>query len=478
MKNVLIWLAALCSFTAIDIKKAGAQTSRPDTASLCHLPPDAFQVVRINLPYLLTKANWLDFSPVIPGLSPSVSGQLAFVDAIRDPKDIGINVRKPVFITNGLNPDSSAYAIIIFWLTDSSRFGPWLQKLYPTLQPSSQNGVRAAGIAQTIFAWDQKLAAVTIGYASRNVLQKSRLILQGFHGSLFTTDTAFTTAFCGNADLEIWAPGTVWLSMPMRFSKKDKRPQRHALASIRFQTGQITIEADVPLTPPEERCVHLFTNRPLPEKWLAPFPKDDLLAFAAWHVDSPALAWRVDSLNASRMFFSLLNANIADLKGAFRGDFMLAATKPDHPGGFSDGKIKYYLIATTRDSIPLSKLAITLKASYASRDSICVIGNRPGSAQEYLDAPARNATTLMTDPLRNYPVGGALDLRSLRSIFPLGPPSGTTNTTLITLLKLTHFSTLNFTIGYTAHTSTARIELHTLDPGYNSLAMLLKDIGP
>ena len=91
--------------------------------------------------------------------------------------------------------------------------------------------------------------------------------------------------------------------------------------------------------------------------------------------------------------------------------------------------------------------------------------------------PAQPITPLLTDDLRDNPLGGVVDLRALRMAYPLGVSSGDLSKWLAIPLKLTHFNKLSATIGYTDATSLVRLELTYPDPGTNSLEMLIKDLG-
>ena len=474
MKNYWQRSAVILTCSLIGVLTANAQSVRLDTASFRHLPPDAFQVIRINLPHLLTKVNWLDFSPVIPGLSPSIPGGIAFIDSIKNLKDIGVNVRKPVFVATGFNLDSTTYTSIIFRLSDSGRFAAWLQKVYPSLHSIYLPGGHAASIPHITFAWNDQLAVVTL----MDKTPKNHLILRGYDDTFFTTDTAFMTAFSGGADLQVWAPGTFGLPLPRRLTKKEMQPGLHAIASIGFLPGGVIVEGRAPLTSLGESRVPLFTDRSLPEKWLAPFSPDELLGFVSLQVDIPVFVLLIDSNNPkTRTLLALINSDPGEITRAFRGDMMVAAVRSGHPADKPMDKVGFYLIATVRDSLAFSKLANTLHLSYALRDSIGVIGSDPESVQKYLNAPSHSLPATVIDPLRNNPLAGTIDLKALRITFPTGESPGAPDGILATLLKLRHFNRLSFTVGYTAHSSLFRMELVTGDPGYNSLQMLINDVG-
>ena len=139
---VALFAAAQCT----SIIPARAQPTRLDTAFLRHVPADANQVIRINLPHVLTQLNWLDFTHAVAQFCPQTPGITFNVDSIKRPKDIGLNPRKPVIISTGFNPDNSGYTSIIINLTDSGQFISWLQKFFPTLHAKTINGTRTAAM--------------------------------------------------------------------------------------------------------------------------------------------------------------------------------------------------------------------------------------------------------------------------------------------------------------------------------------------
>lgn len=461
-----LFIATLC----LGNISARAQSTRLDTAWLRHLPADASQVIRINLPRVLAHLNWSDFIHAVAQFCPQTPSVARCVDSIKNPRNFGLNFHKPVIIATGFNPDNSPYTSIIINLADSGHFISWLKRVFPALHTKTfDGGVRTASIPEANFIWDDQLAIISIGDRFRFLW-----MLRGDGSSPLTADSAFAAAFSGNTDLQMWTTGDFGLPTSKQIARAAR--YEHAIATYKFESGRLTFTAQVPLDSLGRSRVHLFNTRPLPEKWLMPFPKDELLGFVSLHIDTPAMGIIVDSNFAGSMLLSLINGQSCNISRALRGDVLIAAVRSAHPGESPQPGVNFYVIATIRDSLAMARLATSLGLAYVVRDTICVIASNAAAAREYFNAPLDGPSPLVSDTLRAYPFGGAIDLKALRVTYPFQAPAGTANGLLTDLLKLVHFGKMSFVVGYTANSSITKIELDCLDPGTGSLGAILDDM--
>ena len=224
------------------------------------LPPNATNIIRINLPAMGSKID-------LPALLAHLPMKTAIGEALKDPASIGIDLHQDMYITEtSTAPDSPAYTCFIIHLADSGKLAAYIRNSYPKARLFRVPGKNPAagehrnkdndgsnkiatwseeGIG---FAWNDRLAVLTLiriapnitvyppmsaitpdaakphkatpdhqpspahrrqpptgrpGYI-RKAVSQSQAILQGYHNSLFTTNQKFITSFTSDADLTSW----------------------------------------------------------------------------------------------------------------------------------------------------------------------------------------------------------------------------------------------------------------------------------
>ena len=467
-----------------------------------HLPPDAHDVYHINLPALTSKVSWEEMTGRIP-FPIKGENSAALVAMIKDPSLAGIDIHKDIFVTstNNDNPDSTGYTTILVHLSDSGKFITFLRSREHGLRDISIPGKgRAAGKNLEATAWDKELAVVTIiKQSSREIIarvkpsgsnppakgkpgtgpakapdlvravspavtlaaaKRSLAALHGFDGSVFTTDVLFKTGFSDDADIHIWAIQGKSLSMLMKtLLHKDpknafpftqpadkSKPVTRNLSAIRFEAGRITMKSRSFLSPEDAALYAKFNNHPLNTDLLARLPQNPLLGMLNLHFDPSAIGDLLDKLKLrGKLDSSLAGKDLStnDLMHALKGDFLLAATRPE-AGADSGEKPKnptIYFITTIGDNASFKKVADKLhflkesdaqgngtagdgtpgqggmlgkmKTAYTLKDNILVISSAKPTTDGYFSNTEKRSTDFVNERMKNNPFTLYIDVKAV-----------------------------------------------------------------
>lgn len=490
-----------------------------------HLPPDAARIYHINLPAFTAKIPWEDLVSNIP---PSKSEKdQEIMNILREPSQAGVDIHQDIFIAQtggGTNKYDSATVIsIIAHLTDSAKFIAFIRKndkaAFKTI--NLPNKTRVMGKDKVAFAWNDKLAVVTIFIPSgkevaaaiqkekpgvknpgataaytRMAAVRSAAALKGYDRSVYTTDQSFITGFSDDADFHMWAPYGEGASMFKKVMKaKGPMPNfpgkgtMHTLSALRFDAGKITMHSTTDVPADSAGNYALLNSRPLNTDLITRLPGKALLGMVNVHFDPSLLP---DALKKVNLFFSmdsLLAAKgltTSDITRAFKGDFLLAGMQPEVPNG--KGGPDMIFVTTIGDLPSFMKLATKLhldsdssssgpfgkmKHAYTLKDNILVIGRTKEVTDAYFTSAGKTSLDLVSERVRSNMVSVVLDAKAVYQ-FVEGVSGTPTPKTQQMLHFLGALDRLSITSGYQDQKLDFNFELKMADASENSLRSLIK----
>ncbi|HVS95580.1 MAG TPA: DUF4836 family protein [Puia sp.] len=529
MKNTLRLLLAL--LPVITFSRASAQTVNP---LFRHIPSAADQVYHVDLKTLAPKLDWSGIASLMKEVGKGRKLPLDIMSMMNS----GCDFHQDVIIarSNVYQPDSIKYTSILVHLTDSGKFVAWLRsQFHDDLHFPHQAGhERVAVDKHTAYAWNDKVAVISIGNVPKNssavapsehwLAGKAVAALRGSAGSYFTTDSRFNAVFSNDGDMQIWnrhagnmgaltkmvqgAPGGANASLNGLAQLAAKTTSGHTFGTLRFEPGKISYHAVRLLSPKELSNLQQIGGRGLSNDLASVAPPGKLIGLAGLHYDIGSMIDSVtgkiptDTLNA---MLAKKGIQLPDIRHALKGDILFLAYAPDKgPGDSTAKKPDLCFMVSVDDPSAFARIAGSLKwkdvktraesstvdtahhgflSWYAVQNGIAIVGSDPATIDNFLNRPSGSASPaehLLLKESRTDIFYIGVDMHTtadfLTAILMKGDTISTKNQALLDALRA--MDVLLVSSGGTKDGAMeADIQLRMTDKNKNGLASLLDIVG-
>lgn len=471
-KRLVIFLVA----TAIAALPAFAQTTvnlQPPANNLApvnplfrHIPPDAQSVYQFNLPVITTQLNWQDLAATFLVTKPNKPLHES-ANLLKDPAQAGVDITQGLFVAvKAPSADSAGYTVLILHLTDSAKFRAALHREVSELRTFSipgKNRIRLAGKGKLGFAWNKELAVLVIAMPSPEnttspnsalaAAKRGLAVIEGYNGSVYTTDPIFLQGFSDDAAIHIWAQQGKGLSaigktMSMFGSHSPLSQYLQAtpgttptqtLSSVRLEAGRITIASSTGTTPESQAIYAKFNSRPLNMDLQSRIPPGRFLGLLNIRFDPLVINDILNKLGLRHLLDSIMTAKnfpLDTVLHAFKGDIQLVCMEPVQSSENAKPKLPLYFVTTIGDMSAFNRIAATLKTitdsagidsltgrsksplaklnAYPSvqNDILVISGSKTQSDGWFSNTEKRNTDDFLNDRMKNNPISLLIDFKT------------------------------------------------------------------
>jgi uncharacterized protein DUF4836 len=505
-----------------------------------NIPPDASTVYHINMPVLTAQLNWQDLTESFPVAKLGINHQESAA-ILKDPALAGIDMNKDMFIAiKAPSADSAGYATLILHLIDSAKFRAAIHKEVADLRSitiPNKGRIRLAGKGSFAAAWNKELAVLIItmpfpeksnNEEHQNTPKKSQsspntalaaakrglAVIEGYNGSIYTTDPVFLQGFSDDAAIHIWADQGKGLSSITKNLFGSRNPMSgylqaaqgsapgQTLTSIRLEAGRITMKSSGNTKPENEATYAKFNSRPLNMDLQTRIPPGRFLGLVNVRFDPLVINDILNKFGVRHLVDSILTARNCPLDTilqAFNGDLQLVCMEPVKSPENSKPKLPMYFVTTIGNMSAFNRITAAIKSMSDSagidsttgksrnplaklnafssvQDNILVISGSKAQSDGWFSNTERRNTDFLTARMKNNPVSILVDLTTAAHFMDSMQKDKTPTQNDKKLLELLHMmDRLEISGGaVNNHRVESFMELKLIDSSPNSLNNFIK----